>query len=96
MPIAVADMSLKQRRVLWACLQCWKESSRPIDERDFCYEWVIGRYREQFAESFHQAALQQLARMGLLEKLDATRGGDRRYYTFVDAAQVESLITRVV
>lgn len=72
------------QQILWACYDFWKESSRPPNEREIYYGWIIDRYKNKFGASFHQATLRRLITLGYLAAGDTARGGDRRYYKLVD------------
>jgi hypothetical protein len=49
----------------------------------FCGEWIRHRC-EQKNIPFHQGWLRKLATLGLLERLNTSRGGSRRYYRIND------------
>jgi hypothetical protein len=57
----------------------------------FCGEW-IKNYCEQQGIPFHQGWLRKLANLGLLERHDQSRGGNRRYYRISDTALVREIL----
>ena len=79
-------------RVLWAVFDYWNAEPLPLEERSICYTWIVRRYQNKFDGPFHQSRLQELARLGLLEKDDAAHQGNRRYYKVSDPAQVAALL----
>jgi len=84
------DRELQQ--ILWACYEYWHGEKMPVSERVICREWVLSIYKERFGVSFHQSKLTKLANIGLLRKVDTTRGGHRRYYAIDDPQRVVSLL----
>lgn len=57
----------------------------------FCGEWIRNQCEQQ-GTAFHQGWLRRLANLGLLERLDSSRGGSRRYYRIKDAALVQEVL----
>lgn len=81
-------IDLELQRVAWACLTYWNAEPVPFDERAICYSWAARCYKNRFGRTFHQSRLQDLARLGLLAKDDASRGGNRRYYRIDNPAKL--------
>lgn len=73
-------------RLLRVCLEYPKDGYAT-----FCGEWIRSRC-EQEGVPFHQGWLRKLANLGLLERLDSSRGGSRRYYRIRDAALVREIL----
>jgi hypothetical protein len=86
------EVAPELQRILWACLAYWDAETLAPEERLICYSWVVRPHLERFRETFHQSKLEELARLGLLEKADTSRGGNRRYYRIVEPAQVRGLV----
>lgn len=85
--------NLELQRVLWACYRYWQSSdSLPPHERTICYSWVSRVYEDAFGTKFHQSKLGRLAKLGFLERAEASRGGSRRYYRLVDPDRVNALL----
>lgn len=80
------EAALEQQRIIWACYQYWATEPTKPEDRVVCYSWVLRLYRTKFGRSFHQSKLEHLARLGILEKADTSRGGTRRYYRITDPA----------
>jgi len=84
-------MNPTQKRVLWACIESWRNSHMTETAREICYEWVLPTYQERFNDHFHQAVLKELAKMGYLKEGD--RGERlRRYYTIPNVQRAEEAI----
>lgn len=83
---------LELRLILSACYAYWEKEQLPPDQRAICYTWVHNVYKARFGGSFHQSRLEHLARLGVLEKDDTSRGGNRRYYRIVDADRLATLL----
>lgn len=65
------------QRIITACL----EYGSPV----ICYSWVVRRYKARYGETFHQARLRQLERLGVLARdAETSRGGGRRYYRIIN------------
>jgi DNA-binding XRE family transcriptional regulator len=86
------QLSLELQRILWACFTYWNSEPNPVDERVFCYSWIIWFYKAKFGETFNQIKLHQLARLGLLAKDNASRCGTRRYYRINDPVQLAEFL----
>jgi hypothetical protein len=64
----------------------------PKDGYDtFCGEWIKNQCDQQ-GIAFHQGWLRKLANLGLLERLDSSRGGSRRYYRIKDTSLVREVL----
>jgi DNA-binding XRE family transcriptional regulator len=85
-------LSLELQRILWACFTYWNSEPNPVDERVFCYSWIIWLYKAKFGETFNQIKLHQLARLGLLAKDNTSRCGTRRYYRINDPVQLAQFL----
>lgn len=57
----------------------------------FCGEWIMRRC-EQHGVPFHQGWLRKLANVGLLERDDSSRGGNRRYYRLKDKQLLQQFL----
>jgi transcriptional regulator with XRE-family HTH domain len=86
------QLSLELQRILWACFTYWNSDPNPVDERVFCYSWIIWSYKAKFGETFNQIKLCQLARLGLLAKDGASHCGTRRYYRINDPVQLAQFL----
>ena len=87
----VIDLGLQ--RVLWACYEYWQgEKELPTTERVICFSWVVKLHEKKFGTRFHQSKLQQLEKLGYLNRDDTARGGNRRYYTIVDPGEVDEFL----
>src|SRR5262245_33232475 len=80
------------RRILWVCLDIWKNQTADPEAREICYRWVSAKYQEKFGGSFHQSKLRKLAELGFLKEGDLVRAGTRRYYTILDPGQLEHML----
>ena len=78
----LADPELQ--RIFSVCIEYSNAEPLPPEERAICHKWINRLYKNKFGISFHPWKLQALAQLGLLTKLDASRGGDRRYYRISD------------
>jgi hypothetical protein len=92
MALTEVEVAPELQRILWACLAYWDTEILVSEERLVCYSWVVRPYLERFRETFHQSKLEELARLGLLEKADTSRGGNRRYYRIPEADRVRGLL----
>jgi len=86
------EIAPESRQILWACLKYWETELLAPEERSVCYSWVERLYRDRFGRTFHQSKLEQLAELGLLEKADTSRGGNRRYYRIPDPSRIRSIV----
>lgn len=86
------EVAPELQRILWACLAYWDTEILAPEERLVCYSWIVRHYLKRFGETFHQSKLEELARLGLLEKADTSRGGNRRYYQIPDPTRVRDLL----
>ena len=78
------------RDALWAChTYTLSESHLPAEQRLVCFSWVQRIYESEFGQALHNAHLRQLAALGLLEKADTSRQGNRRYYRLTSAGLEE-------
>ena len=84
---------LETRRVLTVCYEYWSTEPLPVSDRVVCFKWVTRPYEARFGVKLTRAAFHRAARSGFLEKADTSRGGDRRYYRFVDPEHVRKLVT---
>jgi hypothetical protein len=82
----LAQLEDAQLRLLRVCLEF------PKDGYDtFCGEWIRNQCERQ-GIAFHQGWLRRLANLDLLERLDSSRGGSRRYYRIKDAALIREVL----
>jgi len=58
----------------------------------FCGEWIKNRCEQQ-GIPFSPGWLRKLANLGLLERHDLSRGGNRRYYRIKDSALVQDVLS---
>lgn len=86
-----ATLNTELLQVLWACYAYWQAGSAPVEDRQVCFTWVEGNYKERFGESFSPKKLEALARLGYLTKADDSRAGHRRYYVLNDPEGVRGL-----
>lgn len=88
-----SEMDQDLRRVLCACYEYWRDEVEvsPL-ERFICYSWVRDLYKRRYGDDFHQAKLGKLVALGLLEKQESSRGGDRAYYRLVNPSQIYELL----
>jgi hypothetical protein len=82
----LAQLEDVHRRLLRVCQDFQKDG-----DGTFCGEWIRNRC-EQEGVPFHQGWLRKLANLGLLEREDSSRGGNRRYYRINDAALVQEVL----
>jgi hypothetical protein len=92
MTLTELEVARELQRILWACLAYWNTETLAPEERLVCYSWVVRPHLERFRETFHQSKLEELARLGFLEKADTSRGGNRRYYRIPEADRVRWLL----
>jgi len=92
MALTEVEIAPELQRILWACLSYWDTETQAPEERSVCYSWVVRPHLERFRETFHQSKLEELARLGFLEKTDTSRGGNRRYYRIPEADRVRGLL----
>jgi hypothetical protein len=83
---------LEHRQALCSCVEFWKTSDTPIEQRAFCFEWIERLHFERFGERLHQAHLRALEQRGWLTKLDSSRGGSRRYYRLTNPDLAERMM----
>jgi hypothetical protein len=80
-------------KILWACYEYWStQKSTPIDQREICYTWVVGKFEDKYGYRFHQSKLRFLVDLGFLHKGDSSRSGNRRYYRLVDPDQIHAYL----
>jgi hypothetical protein len=53
------------------------EACRAVKAEHFCYSWLDDRFKDQGITPGH---LKELAKRGLLVRVDGSRGGHRAYY----------------
>jgi hypothetical protein len=95
MSAAISGEVSELQRVLGFCHECWEAQTGPSDQRVVCYRWLERRYREAFGCTFHPTKLQQLTRLGFLERAEVVRGGARRYYRLTPNGLAEIATTRL-
>jgi DNA-binding transcriptional ArsR family regulator len=79
------------RNALWACYTyTFSEHHLPADQRIVCFSWVQRIYQREFGHALHNTHLRQLATLGLLEKVDTSRQGNRRYYRLTSTGLEEA------
>lgn len=86
------ELAPELQRVLWACLQCVRQSPNPELDQSLCFSWVAPIFRKAFGCDFHQSRLQLLVASGLLRQSDSTRAGNRRYYTIANLPDAERIV----
>jgi hypothetical protein len=83
------DLELAQ--IIATCYSQWRTAGGTADTL-ICYSWLLDAYHDRFACGFHQSKLANLARLGFLRRVDATRGGHRCYYRLADQVRVEAVL----
>jgi hypothetical protein len=79
------------QNALWACYTyTLSENHLPADQRIVCFSWVQRIYQREFGQALHNGHLRQLATLGLLERADTSRQGNRRYYRLTSAGLEEA------
>ena len=78
---ATIELTEELRDVLSEC-HAFLKSVDSTTQR-VCFEWISRSFRHRHGRDIHPERLAQLARLGFLEKENATRGGARRYYRVV-------------
>ena len=83
--------TLVLQNALLAFYAYWlSEDGLSDDQRVVCCSWADRIHRSDYGRGLHNGRLRQLARLGLLAKADASRGGSRRYYRLTDAGLHEA------
>ena len=82
------------QRALQASYEYWSGEDQPVEQRLICFRWIKNRCRARFGMALTRAQFDRLWRLGLLEKADTSRGGDRRYYRLCDPEAIRCLVER--
>jgi hypothetical protein len=61
------------------------EACRSVTADQFCYSWLAESFKERGVCPSH---LKQLAKLGLIVRVDGSRGGHRAYYRLNPTAAV--------
>lgn len=80
MTTRLALANLEAQQAYSVCLDYSDSEQLPLADRAVCFKWINRAYKDKFGAALPRARFEELVRLGLLTRLDTSRGGHRRYY----------------